>query len=84
MTSIHFRSVPLYCVHNILHFHHFPPFRIFILLFQIWFLIFFLNGPQMAVDWVTVNKFEHPFPDATEPKRRFVPSKWENKKVGDV
>lgn len=38
----------------------------------------------MAVDWVTVNKFEHPFPDAPEPKRRFIPSKWENKKVGDV
>ncbi|KAI5661611.1 hypothetical protein M9H77_20934 [Catharanthus roseus] len=34
-----------------------------------------------AVDWVTVDDFEHPFPDAPEPKRRFIPSKWEHKLV---
>ena len=36
----------------------------------------------MAVDWVSVDDAEHPFPDAPEPKRRFVPSKWESKMVG--
>lgn len=39
------------------------------------------NPYPMAVDWLTVNEFEHPFPDAPEPKRRFIPSKWENRKV---
>nr|XP_027074742.1 ribosome biogenesis protein BOP1 homolog isoform X2 [Coffea arabica] len=34
-----------------------------------------------AVDWVTIDKAEHPFPDAPEPKRRFVPSKWESKMI---
>ncbi|CAI9103784.1 OLC1v1002335C1 [Oldenlandia corymbosa var. corymbosa] len=36
---------------------------------------------QDSVDWVKVDKAEHPFPDAPEPKRRFIPSKWESKMV---
>ncbi|KAL3538517.1 hypothetical protein ACH5RR_001883 [Cinchona calisaya] len=34
-----------------------------------------------AVDWVSIDDAEHPFPNAPEPKRRFVPSKWESKMI---
>ncbi|KAL3515695.1 hypothetical protein ACH5RR_022597 [Cinchona calisaya] len=34
-----------------------------------------------AGDWVSLDPIDHPFPDAPEPKRRFVPSKWESKMI---
>lgn len=43
-----------------------------------------MNPYEPYVDWATlddVNGGIHPFSSAPEPKRRFLPSKWEAKKV---
>lgn len=36
---------------------------------------------QPYVDWFAWDGAKHPLSNAPEPKRRFIPSKWESKKV---
>lgn len=36
---------------------------------------------QPYVDWFKWDDAKHPLSNAPEPKRRFIPSKWESKKV---
>ncbi|KAK9287275.1 hypothetical protein L1049_015688 [Liquidambar formosana] len=39
------------------------------------------NDEEPYVDWFKWDDAKHPLSNAPEPKRRFIPSKWENKKV---
>lgn len=41
-----------------------------------------VNPYEPEVDWFTRDVEIHPINDAPEPKRRFMPSKWEEKKCG--
>ncbi|ERN11277.1 hypothetical protein AMTR_s00024p00239810 [Amborella trichopoda] len=40
-----------------------------------------VNPYELYVDWFTWDGKGHPLSNAPEPKRRFIPSKWEHKKV---
>jgi len=40
-----------------------------------------LSYIQDGVDWFKWEDAKHPLSNAPEPKRRFIPSKWEAKKV---
>jgi ribosome biogenesis protein ERB1 len=46
---------------------------------QIIYIILFQMQPY--VDWFKWDDAKHPLSNAPEPKRRFIPSKWESKKV---
>lgn len=39
---------------------------------------------QPYVDWFAWEDSKHPLSSAPEPKRRFIPSKWETKKVNSL
>ena len=41
-----------------------------------------MNPYEPEVDWFSRDVEIHPINDAPEPKRRFMPSKWEEKKCG--
>jgi ribosome biogenesis protein ERB1 len=43
-----------------------------------------VNPYEPEVDWFTRDVEIHPIHDAPEPKRRFAPSKWEEKKCARV
>jgi hypothetical protein len=42
---------------------------------------YLLRNVQTYVDWFKWDDAKHPLSNAPEPKRRFIPSKWEAKKV---
>lgn len=42
---------------------------------------FILFQMKPYVDWFKWDDAKHPLSNAPEPKRRFIPSKWEHKKV---
>lgn len=46
-----------------------------------WNLIILCLALQSYIDWFTWDGAKHPLSNAPEPKRRFIPSKWDAKKV---